>query len=320
LGGWKTLLGFVLAFALLSLFVWRADIDLRATWEQVKRLDLWRYGAAFVLFLAALPLRAWRWRLILRGAGIDVDSAEARGRWSGLGALTELLWLSWFVNGLLPARLGDLYRADLLRRNAQIPLSQSLGTLFAERVVDLLSLAGLLLASGVASFGLDTRGGLDTVYLGASILLAFLLLSLLGLWGLGPWLEKKLPARIRPTYQRFYQAALAVFRAKNAPLILLGTLSIWLSEGLRLGLVASAMGVPLGVVPLLFVALLGSLLGNVPALPGGIGVTEAGVTGALIFMGLPRDLSFAVTNLDRLINTWFVLTVGAILYAVSKRK
>lgn len=320
LGGLKTALGFVVAFGLLGLFVWRAEIDLGATWARALAMNGWLYLAAFVVFLAALPLRAWRWRLILRGAKLDVDSPEARGRWSSLGALTEILWLSWFVNGVLPARIGDIYRADLLRRSAGISFSNGLGTLFAERVLDLLSLVGLLLASGVALFGLRAEGDLGAIYLGAGALVLFLAAAVLGMRFLGPWLARRLPERLRAVYERFHAGALAVFQSQNFLGILLGTALIWLSEGLRLGLVAAAMGLPLGPAQLLFVALLGSILGNLPALPGGVGITEAGVTGALMFMGLPREEAFAATNLDRLINTWFILAVGAVLYSVSKRR
>ena len=53
---------------------------------------------------------------------------------------TEIIFLSWLVNCLVPAKLGDLYRAYLLKINSTVSLSRTFGTVFIERVLDLFAI------------------------------------------------------------------------------------------------------------------------------------------------------------------------------------
>ena len=65
---------------------------------------------------------------------------------------TEIIFLSWLVNCVVPAKLGDVYRAYLLKINSTASLSRTFGTVFIERVLDLFAIALLGLAAGFWSF------------------------------------------------------------------------------------------------------------------------------------------------------------------------
>ena len=52
----------------------------------------------------------------------------------------------------MPAKLGDVYRAYLLRLNYAVSLSRTFGTVFIERVFDLFAIVLLGLAAGFWSF------------------------------------------------------------------------------------------------------------------------------------------------------------------------
>jgi glycosyltransferase 2 family protein len=71
----------------------------------IGRANPWLLGTGLAVYFASFPIRGERWRLLLRGAGMEVGPRDA----------TEILFLSWFVNCLVPAKLGDVYRAYLLR-------------------------------------------------------------------------------------------------------------------------------------------------------------------------------------------------------------
>ena len=58
----------------------------------------------------------------------------------------------------MPAKLGDIYRAYLLKINSPVSLSRTFGTVFIERVLDLFAIVVLGLAAGYWSF----RSGLPT--------------------------------------------------------------------------------------------------------------------------------------------------------------
>ena len=82
----KSLLSFLVAFAVIGLVVWKADINLAETWARMKTINPWLYGAGFVMFYGTFPLRALRWRMILRSAGVEVDDPAARRSWSSRAA------------------------------------------------------------------------------------------------------------------------------------------------------------------------------------------------------------------------------------------
>ncbi len=56
------------------------------------------------------------------------------------------------MNCLVPAKLGDIYRAYLLKINSTVSLSRTFGTVFIERVLDLFAIVTLALAAGFVSF------------------------------------------------------------------------------------------------------------------------------------------------------------------------
>ena len=71
---------------------------------------------------------------------------------SALRDATEIIFISWLVNCLVPAKLGDLYRAYLLKINSTVSLSRTFGTVFIERVLDLFAIVVFGLGSGYWSF------------------------------------------------------------------------------------------------------------------------------------------------------------------------
>ena len=53
-------------------------------------------------------------------------------RWVGeldINGLVEIIYLSWFVNCIVPAKLGDAYRSYLLKRNSNVAFSSTIGTI-----------------------------------------------------------------------------------------------------------------------------------------------------------------------------------------------
>ena len=52
----------------------------------------------------------------------------------------------------MPAKLGDVYRAYLLKMNSGASLSRTFGTVFIERILDIFAIAILGLAAGFWSF------------------------------------------------------------------------------------------------------------------------------------------------------------------------
>jgi uncharacterized protein (TIRG00374 family) len=67
-----------------------------------------------------------------------------------------------------------------------------------------------------------------------------------------------------------------------------------------LGLFVAALGYPIGLGALLITNISVSLLSGLIPVPGGIGVTEGGLTLGLMQAGVPEEIAFAAVLLHRL--------------------
>ncbi|MEI7645601.1 MAG: lysylphosphatidylglycerol synthase transmembrane domain-containing protein [Chloroflexales bacterium] len=317
----RTLISFGLAFAIV-IFAFRGlNIDVGQTWEYMRGANPWLLLLGLAVFYTTFPLRAMRWRLLLRNADVPVHAG--RDSWASLPALMEYLYLSWFANCIVPAKLGDAYRAYLLKHNGKVSFSSAFGTIFAERLLDMIGLFGMLLISGWITFGARMPEGTQIIFgFGAGLVVA-ILAGLAGMRWLSPLIRRVMPARLRDFYARFEYAALRSFSPAILPRLILLTGAVWLLEGARLYFVVQAMGqegLHLGLSAVIFVALASSLLTALPITPGGLGVVEGAVTVVLTLFGVNTHLGVAVTLLDRLINFWSIVVGGFVLYLISKRK
>ena len=101
----RTLLSFLVAGALLALTWILADLRLEDIVSRIRSADPWLILLAYVVFALTFPIRTLRWRILLTNAVHREDvSPHYRMR-----DLAQVLYISWFVNGVVPAKLGDIY-------------------------------------------------------------------------------------------------------------------------------------------------------------------------------------------------------------------
>ena len=324
----RTLNSFALALAIILFIVRGLDIDLAKTWEYMRGANPALLLAGFAVFYLTFPLRAVRWRLLLDNAGVPVR--EGRKSWASLPALMEYLFLSWFANCIVPAKLGDAYRGYLLKHNGRVSFSATFGTIFAERLLDMLGLFTFLVISGWSVFGTHLPPQTNLIFISGMVLVVLIIAGLAGMRWFSPIIRRFMPARLLSKYEPFEAAALSSFKPRVLPALTLLTGLVWLLEGFRLFFVIQALGAEglhLTLPVIIFVALASSLLTVIPFTPGGLGVVEGAVTAVLLALPVApgaqpvsRSLAVAVTFLDRTINFWSIIILGLLLYLVSKRK
>lgn len=270
---------------------------------------------AFVVFYGGFPLRGLRWRMLLRGTGFRIGTRDA----------TEIIFLSWLVNCVVPAKLGDVYRAYLLKINSTASLSRTFGTVFIERVLDLVAIALLGIAAGYWSFRDGLPTAIQLVFAIGLIVVAVLSIGLFTMRNFGRRIivALPLPQRILDLYDRFEEGVFGALALRQLPVLGLLTGLIWLTEALRLYFVVQALGftdVELGLSGAVFVALIGSLLTAVPLSPAGLGIVEAGVVGVLtVAYKVPLPEATAIALLDRVISVFSVIVFGSMAYLVSSK-
>jgi uncharacterized membrane protein YbhN (UPF0104 family) len=90
--------------------------------------------ASVFLVLLGYSVRAGRWLLMLRGAGVCATYRQA----------APIFFAAFALNNVLPLRTGDVYRCVSTTRLPEGTIAKSLAALLTERVLNLLALAGLL--------------------------------------------------------------------------------------------------------------------------------------------------------------------------------
>jgi glycosyltransferase 2 family protein len=301
---------FLLALVVLYL-VYRqlSGLDWGQAWASVRGANMWLYALAFAVFYSTFFLRALRWKALLGNVGYDRAAGQPVPSTFGLA---RIMYLAWFANCVTVARLGDAYRGYLLKKAAGVSFAVTLGTVLAERLLDLLVLAAMMGVSVLVVFG----GSLPTE--ATQALAAGLVLSVMGVVGLLAvrrfrWaFERVLPKRLHAHYSRLEHGVIGSFR--RLPLLVAYSALGWVIEGAALYGVAAALGAPVSVAGALVVALAASLLTAVPFTPAGLGFAEAGTVIMLQWLGLDAATATAATFLFRLINYWSIVVFGFVLY------
>lgn len=310
----RTLLSFALAAAIIALVVTRLNIDPAAVWRTIRAANPVFLLLAFAVYYSSFPVRALRWRTMLRNAGYDAAHGVPL---PGLSGLTEMVVLSWFANTLLPAKLGDVYRGYLFQKATGVAFTRSVGTILAERLLDIFGLFSLLVVSGLLVFGGNLASQAALLAFGGVLCVGGFVGLFTVRWASG-LLDRFVPARILVPYRKVEEGVFGSFG--RWPVLGVCTAIIWVQEGLRVFLITQALSVPVGFAVALFVALAAALLTAVPFTPAGLGAVETGIIGVLQLVAVERNAAASVAVVDRVVGYWSILILGGVLYLVSRRK
>jgi hypothetical protein len=292
--GWRALLRTLLPLLLggiaVAVAISRAHLDWSMVWERARHAQPLPFAAAVCVLYLSVGLRTLRWRTLLANAGERCATAPLMGA----------LLASFFVNCVTPGRVGDLYRAYLVRRREGVRGSKVFGTVVVERALDLGVVLVLLLASTALTLGTGA------VVLAAAATLLWVMRS-----SAGARLVDRLPARVAGLYSGFREGSVGCLG--RWPRLLGLSIGVWTLDATRFGLVTIALGVHLGPGQILLVTLVAALLSTVPVLPGGIGAVEGGVAILLTSLAhIAPETALSVALVDRSITYGSVIVTGAL--------
>jgi uncharacterized membrane protein YbhN (UPF0104 family) len=255
--------------------------------------------------------------LLLQNAGYTkANEIELPKFWK----LLEIIYISWFANVIVPAKLGDLYRAYLLRKETGLPTSRTFGTVIAERLLDLIVLLLLFIPAVMISLHENLPSQLQT---GLKITLVVVIAGIVGLFLLRLFpaqIGRLVPERFRGHYNHLQEGTLGSFR--RVPLLTPLTVAVWACESLRFFFIALALNLIGGSLlhilsAALFIALGEALLTVVPFTSGGIGLVEGGMLAMIALFTSERSLAAAAILLDRTISLFSLLVFGFIVFMIA---
>lgn len=232
-----------------------------------------------------------------------------------------LIFLSAFTMSVTPGKMGEVLKSYLLKEENGTPVSKSAPIVLAERLTDFVSIVLLcIIGSYVFNYGQTIILIIGLVF----ILTIFLLsmrgfsLKIIGLLEKIIFLRKHIE-KILTAYESIY----LMIRIK--PLLIATFISLvsWSFECLGFYFVINAfsgsIGVETSLLSATFIYAFSTLIGAIAMLPGGVGVTEASLTGLMVFSKIPKDISVASTIIIRLATLWFSVLVGIISVLLYQR-
>jgi uncharacterized protein (TIRG00374 family) len=247
------------------------SVDLQQV-RHILLLSNWQWVALGVLLFGVdLFVRAARWDIIV--------SADGQVRY--LSLLRGLL-VGYAVNVLLPARLGELFRAEYTARITRINRSRILGSIFVERLADLavvlvLFIGGIstvrvadgavervLFVTVIASGGAAAFACLflsSSVRRGFRVLMNYLLPKVLSHW---------LAGQILAAMSDFSQTV-RIIQSRRMLVVSAFTLLVWLFEAGSMWSVCRAIGLNLSSLELMTLLGGASLSTLFPTAPGFVG-------------------------------------------------
>ena len=274
---------------------------------QAARLFHWPLLVPVLLLsLGNYMVRFLRWQRYLRRSEVAVEA------W-----LSLRIFLCGLVMSVTPGKLGEVFKAYLVKAHTGAPVSRTGPIVVAERVTDLLALVLLLFAGSLVY-----RTGWETVIVSGAVtgVLVLGLVSphathvVLALVERVPWLR---------SYGERIERAYASMRFLLGPSLLvqatlLGTLA-WFCECLGFTLVLHGLGIDEPVARATFIYATATLVGALLFLPGGIGGTEASMWALLVKDGAVKQHALAATFIIRLATLWFAVLVGALVLLRDRR-
>ena len=286
----------------------RFDLDIGAALATVQGANPWLIGLAFLSHYSGFIIRGLRWRLLLRAySAASGDNAETP---STLFCARALL-LAGVVNSVGWMRAGDAYRAYLCHAKWGTSMPGTMGTVVAERVMDLMLVGGILLVS-LAMLAGQLGGTLAWTLAGSAIgtmaLSGVVVATLAAKTSLPNWAPHWLMRLYTP-----FAVGIGTIRLDAYRTTVLG-LTGWATEIARVYLIASALGIDLSMQMVLLISLASSLLTVIPA-PGGLGLIETGLAGLCVQLAsLSAATAVALVLVERLITYGSAIVAGVIVY------
>lgn len=307
-----------LAIAVSAVCVWVSmkDVRLDQVLAALKHANYLGFVAVMVLTILGFWVRAVRWRSFISSP-----------RRLGTGSLFSATMVGFMANNVLPFRLGEFVRPYVLARREGMSKTTLLATIVVERVVDMLTLLGILgISLMVHPFSNATEGG-RMVRAGAGIMLVLCLALTVFVVLLESrpalterfigWLTRPLPEALRGRVQRMvshFLEGLGLFRdlPRLAAVFVMsfamfGIYVLALSVGMRsFGIVVPWYG---GLVMLVITAV-GIM---VPAAPGYIGTLNLACIAGLALFGVGKELAVPFSWFY-FVSQWLPITAVGLFY------
>jgi hypothetical protein len=274
---------------------------------------------AIPLYFFGLWFRAYRWKILLSPIS-DYKTHQ----------LFSIVAIGYMGNNIYPARLGELVRSAILKKDANIPVSASLATIIIERIFDGIVMLGFIILNisviSRMAHSIDIKQTVDSVAAWGSgiFLFAFLIFIIAAFFpNASAGIINKISLKILPTkYSRsintFVEKFFSGIQSLSSPFqtitILMVTIGIWLIETIFYWIIMQAFPFDISFGTLMLLSGFLNLFTIIPSSPGYIGTFDAPGIALLTALGIGSQNAAGYTLLLHAA-LWLPVTVlGAIFF------
>lgn len=294
----KTIIIIICSVGLYAVFLIFSDISLLITKFQDFEISNLIY--IIPLVVASYFIRGLRWNFLLRSSQIKIGIKESLG-----------IFFSGMAFGVTPAKVGEIIKAHILKKNYSQPLSKTAPIIFIERYYDLVGIVIILL---IGMWFIELQKILITI-------LFVIALSLMILSQQKNIFEKILRKTSElPVLKKYaknillsYDTISSLLKPKVYAKSISYSIAAWSTESLAVFFIFDGFNVNLEVPVAMFIFTSSTLLGGVSLIPGGIGVAEGGMLGLLLFNNIDYTTAFSSVLLVRIMTLWLSVIIGFII-------
>jgi len=304
----KTLLAFVASFAIIYFLL--TKLDFNELLKILKNANIFYILLSLIIYFTVFPILALRWQILLKNVGLKKKLKD----------LNEIIMMQWFANCIVPAKLGDLYKGYLMRKNYNFPISKTLGTIFVERFIDIVFLSILMIISVYVSFSGKFPPIIITPLKILVILILILIIAIFVMSKKKRKIKKMLPENIKRIFHLFERGVSKSLRLKDVPLVGFYSFMQWFTQIIVVYFIALAINLKISFSLVMFITLASALVTAIPLTPAGLGLSELTIAGILVMFDIEKTMAISAALLIRVITYGCLLVVGGIVYALSSKK
>lgn len=283
-------------------------------WEEIAaalgRLGPGRFAGVAALSLVNYALRFGRWHGFLAAVGVKLPWRRSLE-----------VYFATYVMVITPGKIGEAFKAGMLRDVDGVPLSRGLPAVMAERIYDFLAVLVLVAVGALFWTGPFDGAGLALVA-GAGVMALLLLVRSARVRRM--LLDRIARSRLLGDHRVGLDEGLDATAVLLSPRRGLGHLALsvlaWFCECAGMWLICRELAPHVGIMESIFVYGAGTLIGSVSFLPGGIGGTEAVIVVLLETLSVARPEAAAIAFIVRLATLWLAVVVGIGFLAVARRR
>jgi glycosyltransferase 2 family protein len=255
--------------------------------------------AAVGLYAVASLVRGERWHRILELTGVHARRLDCYA----------LTCVGYMGNNVLPARAGEALRVVLLAQRSDGSKRTLLGSVVAERMLDLIALVSIFVVTVYGALSTSRVLPTDHPLIVTGIGVALALLAAVAIWILR---AHHIFERARDWLRPLADAPRAILN-RHGLVLLAGTFVLWSLEATVYLAVARAIDLDFSVSGALYLVALTNFVAALPAAPGSIGTFDAAVAFGAKALGASGSAALSYVILLRFVLYVPITVVGLVV-------